>query len=259
MSSKKRIVAFANRKGGSGKTATSVNLGACFAEKGKRVLIVDIDPQSHATISLGISPYSLKESVYELLIFPENDPLSCISDTAVKNLSIIPSKQDLAGAEVELVNVKGREYRLKSQMNKIKDKYDFILIDCPPSLGILTVNALAASYEVIIPLQTHFLAMEGLGQLVPTIYRVTTELNPELRISGIVPTMCDERTKINKRVIQEVMGHFGGRLMNTRIRMDIKLAEAPSHGLPITLYAPKSRGASDYKKLAEEILAQNWN
>lgn len=243
-----------NQKGGSGKTTTAVNLGACLAQLGKKILIVDIDPQAHATIHLGLKPYELESTIYDVLI--NSHPVGkTITGTLLKDLEILPSHINLSGAEIELVNAVGREGRLRESLRELKGKYDYILIDCPPSLGLLTLNALNVAEEVFIPIQAEFFALEGVTKLLQTINIIKKRLNKKLEISGVILTIFDRRKNICKDVAQRVEEMFPGKVFKTKIRDNVKLAEAPSYGQPITLYCPHSYGSQDYQRLAKEILS----
>ena len=250
-----KIISIANQKGGVGKTTTAVNLSACIAARGKRVLLIDIDPQGNASSGLGIVADENK-SIYNVLI-EELDIKSTIKATMVKKLDVCPANIDLAGAEVELVSMISRETRLKDAIDEIKDAYDYIIMDCPPSLGLITLNAFTASDSVLVPIQCEYYALEGLGQLVNTIKLVQKHLNKELEIEGVVLTMFDARTNLSSDVAKEVEKYFGNKVFQTVIPRNIRLSEAPSHGLPITLYDPESKGALTYKKLAKELLKLN--
>ena len=247
-----KIVSVANQKGGVGKTTTTVNLSTILAKKGRKVLLIDTDPQGNATSGLGVDK-DMELSTYDLLI---SDALAddIIQDTAVKNLKICPSNINLAGAEVQLVSMMSREKRLKEKLDAIKDDFDYILIDCPPSLGLITLNAFTASNSVLIPVQCEYYALEGLGQLLNTINLVKKHLNKELEIEGAVLTMYDIRTNLSNQVVKEVKRYFGDKVYKTVIPRNIKLSEAPSYGMPITLYDAKSKGARAYEKLAREVL-----
>jgi len=249
-----RIYTFVNQKGGVGKTTTAINLGAYMAQFGQRVLIVDIDPQANATSSLGVDKNTVNGSTYEVLLgslSPEALPLR----NERLGLSILPSSPALAGAEVELVNELARETRLKQAISRLDGRYDYILVDCPPSLGLLTVNGLVAARDgVVIPVQCEYLALEGLGQLTQTISRVRAALFPDLKVRGVVLTMFDPRTNLSTDVVEEVNKHFPKQTFHAVIPRSIRLAEAPSYGLPISAYAPASAGAKAYEALAREVL-----
>lgn len=247
-----RILAVANQKGGVGKTTTSVNLGACLAELGYRTLVVDLDPQGNASTGLGIDTRGLETSMYHVIM--HDAPLeNCIEPAAVKNLFVAPASLDLAGAEIELVPAFSRETRLKRAIEAVLDDYDFVLIDCPPSLGLLTVNGLAAAREVLVPIQCEYYALEGLGQLLRNVDLVRRNLNPELQVSTIVCVMYDARTKLSDQVVQEVREHFGDKVCRTVVPRTVRLSEAPSHGQPIITYDSGSRGAVAYRQVAKEV------
>ncbi len=248
-----QIISISNQKGGVGKTTTAVNLSAALALKGKKVLLVDCDPQSNATTGTGISKLSLEYSLYNALIgeIPLND---IILPAKLDGLEIIPSNGDLIGFEVEMMTKKGREKILKELISKIKHKYDYIIIDCPPSLSLLTLNALAAADSVIIPLQSEFYALEGLGQLLSTIKRIKLSINPGLRIKGILLTMFDKRTKLAQQVVEDVEKYFKKMLFKTKIPRNVTLGEAPSFGMPVILYNRSSIGAKTYLALAKELI-----
>ena len=250
-----RIIAVANQKGGVGKTTTNINLAACLALKGKKVLILDIDPQGNTTSGIGISKKTLQGSTYDILIESDVDPRDFIINTRVKGMDIIPASVELAGAEVELVAQKGREKRLKKAIDKIKDNYDYIFIDCPPSLGLLTINSLTAVDSVLIPIQCEFYALEGVSQLMSTIELVKKNMNPDLKIQGVILSMFDGRTNLSIQVVQEVKKYFKDKVYATVIPRNIRLAEAPSYGMPITEYDPRSTGAAAYTEFAEDFLA----
>ncbi|MFC4768463.1 ParA family protein [Effusibacillus consociatus] len=247
-----RIIAVANQKGGVGKTTTAVNLGACLATLGKRALLVDIDPQGNTTSGVGINKADVSSCIYDVLI-NEVDAHESILATGVEGLHIIPATIQLAGAEIELVPTISREVRLRKALQPLKTKYDYIIIDCPPSLGLLTVNALTASDSVLIPIQCEYYALEGLSQLLNTIRLVQKHLNTKLEIEGVVLTMLDARTNLGIQVIEDVKKYFREKVYNTIIPRNVRLSEAPSHGQPIISYDPKSRGAEVYMDLAKEV------
>jgi chromosome partitioning protein len=248
-----KVYAVANQKGGVGKTTTVVSVGAYLAAAECRVLLVDIDPQANATSSLGIDKHGLRRSIYDSIV--GNLALDRILTLTNRiRLDLIPSAPALAGAEIELVGMMAREYRLKQALQSVRDRYDYILIDCPPSLGLLTVNALAASDQVIVPIQCEYLPMEGLAQLLQTIELVRVNLNPALGIRGLLMTMYDVRTTLAQQVVEEVRRHFQDKVFDTVIPRNVRLSEAPSYGQPIMDYAPKSAGAEAYHQLAQEIM-----
>jgi chromosome partitioning protein len=248
-----KIIAIANQKGGVGKTTTSVNLGACLAYIGKRVLLVDVDPQGNATSGIGIEKADVEHCVYDILV-DDVDVTEVIKPTAVENLDAIPATIQLAGAEIELVPTISREVRLKRALEKVKHNYDYIIIDCPPSLGLLTINALTASDAVLIPVQCEYYALEGLSQLLNTVRLVQKHLNTDLMIEGVLLTMLDARTNLGIQVIEEVKKYFRDKVYKTIIPRNVRLSEAPSHGQPIIIYDPRSRGADVYLELAKEVV-----
>ena len=248
-----RIIAIANQKGGVGKTTTAINLSACLAEKKKSVLVIDIDPQGNTTSGLGVDKNSLENTIYELMI-EECSLKECLISTDIPYLDILPSNVNLAGAEIELIGVKGREYVLKKYITEIRDDYDFIIIDCPPSLNTLTVNAMTTADSVLVPIQCEFYALEGLTQLIHTINLVKQRLNPELEIEGVVFTMFDARTNLSLQVVENVKENLKQNIYKTIIPRNVRLAEAPSHGVPINLYDTKSAGAEGYRQLAREVI-----
>jgi chromosome partitioning protein len=247
-----RVLAVANQKGGVGKTTTAVNLGAALAELDYRVLVIDLDPQGNATTGLGISHRNVEGSIYDVIM---NDvPIEdCVEPTTVRNLFVVPATIDLAGAEIELVPAFSRELKLRRAISAARDEYDFILIDCPPSLGLLTVNGLAAADDVIVPIQCEYYALEGLGQLLRNLSLVKTNLNPTLDLRGIVLTMYDARTKLAEQVEQEVRNHFGPKVYRTVVPRTVRISEAPSFGQPVTVFDASSRGALAYRELAKEV------
>jgi len=252
MHSLPRLIAVANQKGGVGKTTTAINLGACMAELGYRVLVVDLDPQGNASTGLGINIRGLQASMYDVLLHdvPIED---CIEASSVRNLFVAPASLDLAGAEIELVPAFSRESRLKTALVGVRDDYDFVLIDCPPSLGLLTINGMAAASEVLVPIQCEYYALEGLGQLLRNVNLVQKNLNPSLEVSTIVLVMYDARTKLSDQVVHEVREHFGPKVCRNVIPRTVRLSEAPSFGQPIIAFDATSRGAIAYRELAKEV------
>ncbi|WOO34582.1 AAA family ATPase [Anaerocolumna sp. AGMB13020] len=248
-----RIIAVANQKGGVGKTTTTINLSACLAEKGKNVLTIDIDPQGNTSSGLGVKKNELSFTVYDLII--GNCSIEeCLVENVYENLSLLPSNVNLAGAEIELIGVEEREFILKKEIEKVRDKYDFIIIDCPPSLNTLTVNAMTTADTVLVPIQCEYYALEGLSQLIHTINLVRQRLNPQLEIEGVVFTMYDARTNLSLQVVENVKQNLEQNIYKTIIPRNVRLAEAPSHGLPINIYDPKSAGAEGYRDLADEVI-----
>ena len=250
-----KIISVANQKGGVGKTTTTVNLSTILAKKGKKVLLIDTDPQGNATSGLGVSK-DVELSVYDILI-GDTEFDETLQETAIKNLKVCPSNISLAGAEVQLVPMMSREQRLKTKLDKIKDQYDYILIDCPPSLGLVTLNAFTASDSVLIPVQCEYFALEGLGQLLNTVNLVKKHLNKNLEIEGALLTMYDARTNLSNQVVKEVKKYFEDKVYKTVIPRNVRLSEAPSYGMPITEYDPRSKGAKSYMKFAKEFLKIN--
>lgn len=249
-----KAIAIFNQKGGVGKTTTNINLAACLAKKGKKILVLDIDPQGNTTSGLGIEKKALKKSSYDLMIEDDINAEDVILKTGVDNLDIIPANVSLSGAEVELAIIRGREKRLKKALNQVKAKYDFIFIDCPPSLGLLTINSLTAVDSVLIPIQCEFYALEGVAQLMNTIEIVRKNLNEKLYVQGVILSMFDGRTNLSVQVVEEVKKYFREKVYKTVIPRNVRLAEAPSYGLPIIEYDPKSKGAEAYREFADEFL-----
>jgi chromosome partitioning protein len=249
-----RVIAVANQKGGVGKTTTAVNLGAALALAGHRVLLIDADPQASATTGLGQRGFASERTIYELLL-GERAAHEVVTPTRVDGLDLVPSTRDLVGAEIELVSVPDREQRLSMSLAGLRNDYAFVLIDCPPSLNLLTVNALRAADGVLIPLQAEYYALEGLTALLDTVSRVRDVLNPDLAVDGLVLTMFDGRNSLARQVQDEVRSHFGAKVFRTAIPRNVRLSECPSHGLPVLLYDPASRGAQAYRALAQEVLA----
>ena len=250
-----KAIAIFNQKGGVGKTTTNINLAACLAMKGKKILILDIDPQGNTTSGVGISKKGLEVTTHEILIEDNYNPEDAILSTGVENLDIIPASVQLAGAEVELIELAGREKRLKRAIDILKPKYDYIFIDCPPSLGILTINSLTAVDSVLIPIQCEFYALEGVRQLMSTIDIVQRNMNPDLEIQGVILSMFDGRTNLSMQVVEEVKKYFKEKVYTTVIPRNVRLAEAPSHGMPVIQYDPRSSGAIAYMEFAEEFLS----
>lgn len=255
-----RIIAIANQKGGVGKTTTSINLAAALAEKGKKVLVVDTDPQGNTTSGFGLDRGQIENTVYQLMIGECKVEDAIIKDVLedIKGLDIIPANVDLAAVEVELMDVEQKEFILKNALNEVKDKYDFIIIDCPPSLSQLTVNSMTTASTVLVPIQCEYYALEGLSQLIYTVNLVKERLNPELEMEGVVFTMFDSRTNLSAQVVENVKENIDEHVYKTIIPRNIRLAEAPSYGLPISLYEPKSAGAEAYRLLAQEVIDRKF-
>lgn len=250
-----RIIAIANQKGGVGKTTTSINLSASLAAKGKKVLMIDTDPQGNATSGFGVDKNDLENTIYELIL-GECSIEDCILKEVIPGVSILPSNVNLAAAEIELIGVDRKEYILKNEIDWVKDSYDYIIIDCPPSLSMLTVNAMTTADTVLVPIQCEYYALEGLSQLIHTVNLVKERLNPALDMEGVVFTMFDSRTNLSNQVVENVKNNLKQTIYKTIIPRNIRLAEAPSHGLPINLYDTKSAGAESYRLLAQEVIAR---
>ena len=248
-----KVIAIANQKGGVGKTTTAVNLSACLADLGKKVLLVDLDPQGNSTSGFGFDKTKIKQSIYDVLV---NDVPTdnVILKSQIENLMILPATIQLAGAEIELVNIMSRETKLKRVLDKVKYNYEYVMIDCPPSLGLLTINALTAANSVLVPIQCEFYALEGLSQLMNTVTLVQKNLNPALSLEGVVLTMFDARTNLSIQVVDEVKNHFRHKVYQTIIPRNVRLSEAPSHGQPVIRYDPKSKGSQVYFDLAREVI-----
>lgn len=248
-----RIIAVANQKGGVGKTTTSINLSASLAELGQRVLTIDMDPQGNTTSGLGIDKNQVENTVYELIL--EEVPIDeCVHNSVMEGLDVIASNINLSGAEVELISIDNKEFLLKEKIDTLKDKYDFIIIDCPPSLNLLTINAMTTSDTVLVPIQCEYYALEGLSQLIHTIDLIKDRLNPELEIEGVVFTMFDGRTNLSLQVVENVKENLDRNIYKTIIPRNVRLAEAPSYGMPINMYDTRSSGAEAYRLLAEEVI-----
>lgn len=253
-----KIISIANQKGGVGKTTTSINLAASLAASEYKVLLVDIDPQANSSAGVGIDAKRSDKTIYEVLVGKE-EIRDCIIKTEMPNLSLIPSHINLVGAEIEMVSVKHRELILKKVLNEVRDDYDFVVIDCPPSLGLLTLNSLSASDTVLIPVQCEYYALEGLGQLLNTISIVQYQLNHDLDIEGVLLTMFDSRLRLSNQVVEEVKKHFGKKVFKTLIARNVRLSEAPSHGKPVILYDALCSGSQNYLELAKEVIENNYS
>ena len=253
-----RIIAIANQKGGVGKTTTSINLSASLAAKGKKVLMIDTDPQGNATSGFGVDKNELENTIYELIL-GECSIQDCILKDVIPGVSILPSNVNLAAAEIELIGVEKKEYILKNEIDWVKESYDFIIIDCPPSLSMLTVNAMTTADTVLVPIQCEYYALEGLSQLIHTVNLVKERLNPDLDMEGVVFTMFDSRTNLSNQVVENVKNNLQQTVYNTIIPRNIRLAEAPSYGMPIQMYDPKSAGAEAYMLLADEVIRRKDN
>ncbi len=250
-----RIIAIANQKGGVGKTTTTINLSAAIAAKGKKILVIDSDPQGNTTSGFGVDKNELENTIYELLL-GECSIHDCILKEVMPNISILPANVNLAAAEIEMIGVDKKEYILKNEIDWIKDDYDYIMIDCPPSLSMLTVNAMTTANTVLVPIQCEYYALEGLSQLIHTVNLVKERLNPKLDMEGVVFTMYDSRTNLSAQVVENVKSHLKQNVYKTVIPRNIRLAEAPSYGMPISMYDPKSAGAESYAALAEEVMSR---
>ncbi len=251
-----RVIAIANQKGGVGKTTTSINLSACLAEKGKKVLVVDIDPQGNTTSGFGVDKNNLENTIYELFL-GECNINDCMIKDVIENLSLLPANVNLSGAEIDLLSVEKREYILKKYIDEVKEEFDFVIIDCPPSLNILTVNAMTTADTILVTIQCEYYALEGLSQLIHTINLAKSRLNPSLEMEGVVFTMYDARTNLSLEVVENVKRNLSQSVYKTIIPRNIRLAEAPSHGLPINLYDSKSAGAESYRLLAQEVICND--
>ncbi len=250
-----KIIAIANQKGGVGKTTTSINLSASLATKGKKILVIDMDPQGNTTSGFGVDKNDLDNTIYELIL-GECAIRDCVIKDVIENVSILPSNVNLAAAEIELIGVEKKEYILKGEVDYIRDQYDYIMIDCPPSLSMLTINAMTTADTVLVPIQCEYYALEGLSQLIHTVNLVKERLNPDLDMEGVVFTMYDSRTNLSMQVVENVKRNLKQRVYDTVIPRNIRLAEAPSYGMPINVYDPKSAGAEAYMALADEIIGR---
>ena len=251
-----KTIAVANQKGGVGKTTTAINLSSCIAAKGKKVLVIDTDPQGNTTSGLGVEKNDLDNTIYELML-GDCSIRDCIISDVIDNVSIVPSNVNLSAAEIELIGVDKKEYILRNEIDYVKDSYDYIIIDCPPSLNMLTINAMTTADSVLVPIQCEYYALEGLSQLIHTVNLVKERLNPDLEMEGVVFTMYDSRTNLSAQVVENVKDNLNQHIYKTLIPRNIRLAEAPSYGLPINLYDPKSTGAEAYMLLAEELIQKN--
>lgn len=251
-----RIIAIANQKGGVGKTTTAINLSACLAEAAKKVLTIDLDPQGNTTSGLGVNKNEQEKTTYELLI-GQNSIEECLLKEVLPGLDVLPSNVNLSGAEIELIGIRQKEFILKKEIDKVRDNYDFVIIDCPPSLNMLTVNAMTTADTVLVPIQCEYYALEGLSQLIHTINLVKQRLNPNLELEGVVFTMYDARTNLSLQVVENVKSNLKNTVYKTIIPRNVRLAEAPSHGMPITLYDSRSAGAESYRLLAEEVIQRD--
>ena len=250
-----RIIAIANQKGGVGKTTTAINLSACLADKGKKVLAVDMDPQGNMTSGLGLDTESIEKTVYDMII-GESDIEEVLQKEAMENLDVLPTNIDLSAAEIELIDVENKEFIVRNSIQKIRDNYDFVIIDCPPSLSMLTINAMTTADSVLVPIQCEYYALEGLSQLIHTVELVKDRLNPDLEIEGVVFTMYDARTNLSLQVVENVKDNLQQNIYKTIIPRNIRLAEAPSYGMPINQYDPKSAGSESYMRLADEVISK---
>ncbi|MBR5347754.1 MAG: ParA family protein [Lachnospiraceae bacterium] len=253
-----RVIGIANQKGGVGKTTTAINLSACLAEKGKKVLLIDLDPQGNATSGFGLERGKIENTVYQLLISDDLSIKDCIQKDVQENVDVLPSDVNLSGAEIELIGIKRKEFILKKKLEPVREDYDFVIIDCPPSLNMLTVNALTTADSVLVPIQCEYYALEGLSLLLHTISLVKKRLNASLEVEGVVFTMYDSRTNLSLQVVENVKDNLKQNVYKTIIPRNVRLAEAPSHGLPINKYDPKSTGADGYRSLAQEVIDRKF-